>query len=111
MTGFLDAGRPPGFIPTDRSSPRHQLLEAPRPTPLEWARRRRTDREARRAEAIRERAVTRLSRLGMQWKLIDVAELGLPAKNTFLAIGPAGVFLVTVREHGRTRVRLAGDVV
>ncbi|GAA5189403.1 hypothetical protein GCM10023322_42170 [Rugosimonospora acidiphila] len=109
MTGFLDAGRPPGLIPTDRDS--DHLLQAPRPTPLEWARRRRNDREARRADAIRERAVNRLSRLGVQWKVIDIAELGLPAKNTFLAIGPGGVFLVTIKQHGRTRVRLAGDVV
>ncbi|HEY2675259.1 MAG TPA: hypothetical protein VGJ07_33435 [Rugosimonospora sp.] len=110
MTGFLDTGRPPGLIPNERTN-QNPLLEAPRPTPLEWARRRRNEREARRAEAVRERAVTRLSRLGIQWKVIDIAELGLPARNTFLTIGPGGVFLVTVKEHGRTRVRLAGDVV
>jgi hypothetical protein len=110
MTGFIDAGRRPGFITPDRD-PRQEVLEAPRPTPLEWAKRRRTEREARRSEVIRERAVNRLSRLGPQWKVIDTAELGLPVKNTFLAIGPGGVFLVTIKEHGRTRVRLAGDVV
>jgi hypothetical protein len=60
---------------------------------------------------VRERAASRLSRLGAGWKLIDVAELGLSVKHAFLAIGPGGVFLVTVKEHGRTRVRLAGDVV
>ncbi|GIH13106.1 hypothetical protein Raf01_12780 [Rugosimonospora africana] len=97
-------------MPTDRNN-QNSLLQAPRPTPLEWARRRRNERDARRAEAVRERAVTRMSRLGVQWKVIDIAELGLPAKNTFLTIGPGGVFLVTVKEHGRTRVRLAGDVV
>ena len=110
MTGFLDASRPPGALVPAHSA-RHQLLEAPRPTPLEWARRRRIDREARRAEAARERAVGRLTRLGAAWKLLDVAELGMVANNTFLAIGPGGVFLVTVKQHGRTRVRLAGDVV
>ncbi len=110
MTGFIDVGNPPGLISTDYS-PRHQLLESPRSTPMGWARRRRVDREARRDEADRSRAVTRLARLGSGWKVLDIAELGLPAKNTFLAIGPGGVFLVTVKPQGRSRVRLAGDVV
>jgi hypothetical protein len=110
MTGFLDASRPPGLISPDYSA-RHQLLESPRSTPVEWARRRRTDKEARRAEAAREHAVTRLARLGPAWKVVDVQELGLAVKNTFLAIGPGGLFLITVKQHGRTRVRLAGDVV
>jgi hypothetical protein len=108
MTGILDASHPSGLLSPD---PYRQLLEAPRPTPLEWARRRRMDREARRAELVRERAASRLSRLGTSWKLVDVAELGLPVRNAFLAIGPGGLFLVTVKEHGRTRVRLAGDIV
>jgi hypothetical protein len=110
MTGFLDANRPPGLMPVDRS-PRHQLFEAPRSNPMGWARRRREEREARRDEAVRDRAVTRLARLGAGWKVLDVAELGMAVKNTFLAIGPGGVFLVTVKPQGRSRVRLAGDVV
>jgi hypothetical protein len=69
------------------------------------------EREARRDEAVRDRAVTRLAKLGNSWKVIDVAELGMDVKNTFLAIGPGGVFLVTVKPQGRSRVRLAGDVV
>jgi len=108
MAGILDASHPSGLLSPDSY---RQLLEAPRPTPLDWARRRRLDREARRAELVRERAASRLSRLGSGWKLVDVAELGLSVKNTFVAIGPGGVFLVSVKEHGRTRVRLAGDVV
>jgi hypothetical protein len=110
MTGLIDAGRPPGLISADYN-PRHKLLESPRTTPMGWARRRREDREARRDEADRSRAVTRLARLGSGWKVLDIAELGMPAKNTFLAIGPGGVFLVTVKPQGRSRVRLAGDVV
>src|SRR5215813_14509134 len=110
MTGFLDASRPPGLLPADYL-PRHQLFEAPRSNPLGWARRRRSDREARRDEAVRDRAVTRLAKLGSGWKVIDVSELGLPVRNTFLTIGPGGVFLVTVKPQGRSRVRLAGDVV
>jgi hypothetical protein len=108
MAGILDASHPSGFL---SPPPYHELLDAPRPTALEWARRRRLDREARKADLVRERAANRLSRLGAGWKLIDVAELGLSVKNAFLAIGPGGVFLVTVKEHGRTRVRLAGDIV
>jgi hypothetical protein len=109
MTGFLDTRRPPGIDPPEQ--PQHVMLSAPRPTPLEWARRRRTGREARRAETARDRVVDRLARLGAGWKLLDVAELGLSAKHTFLAIGPGGIFLVCVKPHGRSRVRLAGDVV
>jgi hypothetical protein len=30
---------------------------------------------------------------------------------TFLAIGPGGVFAVTVKDHGRAKVSFAGDVV
>jgi hypothetical protein len=110
MAGILDASHPSGLF-KPHPHPQRELLEAPRPTPLEWARRRRQDREARRAELVLERAANRLSRLGAGWKLVDVAELGLSVRNAFLAIGPGGVFLVSVKEHGRTRVRLAGDVV
>jgi len=92
VTGFIDATRPPGILPADYN-PRHKLLEAPRSLPLGWARRRRADREARRDEAV------------------EIEELGLPVKNTFLTIGPGGIFLVTVKPQGRSRVRLAGDVI
>ena len=30
---------------------------------------------------------------------------------TYLAIGPGGVFAVTVKDHGRAKVSFAGDVV
>lgn len=109
MTGFLDT-RPPGLV-TNEDATGRPLLETPRPTPLEWARRRRNDRDARRAELARERAMGRLARLGSAWKVLDITEIGIDVPNTFLAIGPGGVFLVTVKQHGRTRVRLAGDVV
>ena len=110
MTGFIDATRPPGILPADYN-PRHKLLEAPRSLPLGWARRRRADREARRDEAVRGRAVDRLTKLGAAWKSLEIEELGLPVKNTFLTIGPGGIFLVTVKPQGRSRVRLAGDVI
>ncbi len=76
-----------------------------------WVKRRREDRELRRAELARGRATTRLARLGPDWRMVDVAELGLLNPDTFLAIGPGGLFSVSVKDQGRTRVRLAGDVV
>src|SRR5258706_10334227 len=110
MAGILDASHPSGLF-KPHPHPHRELLESPRPTALEWARRRRLDREARRAELVRERAASRLSRLGAGWRLVDVAELGLSVRHAFLAIGPGGVFLISIKEHGRTRVRLAGDIV
>src|SRR6266498_2327157 len=109
MTSYLDASRTSTLLPAEYY-PRHQLFEAPRGNPLGWAQRRRMDKEARRDEAVRDRAVTRLAKLGASWKVIDVTEIGMAVKNTFLAIGPGGVFLVTVKPQGRSRVRLAGDV-
>jgi hypothetical protein len=109
MTSYLDASRS-ALFPAEYY-PRHQLFEAPRANPAGWAQRRRMDKEARRDEAVRDRAVTRLNKLGASWKVIDVTEIGMAVKNTFLAIGPGGVFLVTVKPQGRSRVRLAGDVV
>ncbi len=111
MTGFLDARPPQGLIPDSGYNPRHSMFESPRYSPLEWARRRRSDRESRRAEVARGRAVTKLARLGEAWKVLDIQEIGLLNPNTFLAIGPGGVFVVIVKQQGRSRVRLAGDVV
>jgi hypothetical protein len=110
MTGYIDASRPPGMLPADYN-PRHKLLEAPRSIQLGWARRRRVDKAARREEAGRSRTVDRLIKLGSAWKVLDIEELGVPSRNTFLTIGPGGVFLVMVKPQGRSRVRLAGDVV
>jgi len=106
------------MIPVDYN-PRHVLLEASRPGPLDWARRRRAEKEAKRLAAAGMRAATRLD----PWPDWYVAELPRPAdwagtdrqpipdRVGFLAIGPAGVFAVNVLDHGRARVLLAGDVV
>ena len=72
-----------------------------------WLRRRREARAHRRAEAGRQRVVHRVEMLGPQWRIVDY-NLDDP---DFLAIGPGGVFQVTVCDHGRSRVQLAGDVV
>ena len=102
--GDLSIG-PPGL------DVRIEGLETPRITPLEWARRRRATQEARRTDAVRNRAMGRLHRLGDEWRLIEANALGLGQRDAFVAIGPGGVFAVTVRSQGRSRVRLSGDVV
>ena len=93
-------------------------IETPRPSPVEWARRRRAERAARRLEAAGARALTRLDRLGPAWRIVDWPRTESyydadPSDDRagFLAIGPGGVYAVTVVDHGRARVLLAGDVV
>src|ERR1700755_962302 len=94
VTGFVHSQ---DFVvrPSDPTSGRAGDLEAagaPRSTPREWARRRRIEKQGRRGEAARERTKGRLNRLGDEWILIDSATLGLPSHESFLAIGPGGVF-------------------
>jgi hypothetical protein len=95
-----------------------ELIEAARTSPLDWARRRRAEREARKVEAAGNRAVHRLGSLGPAWHIIDWPRMDAPdpepgrrERAGFLAIGPGGVFAVTVADHGRARVLIAGDVV
>jgi hypothetical protein len=94
--------------------------EQPRPNAADWMRRRRADRDARRLEAAGNRALTRLDRLGPNWHIVDWPRVESstyaepdPADDRagFLAIGPGGVYAVTVADHGRARVLIAGDVV
>ncbi|SCL15607.1 hypothetical protein GA0070624_0769 [Micromonospora rhizosphaerae] len=96
------------------------VLEPARPTPLEWARRRRAERGARRLEAAGARALGQLDHLGPAWHVIewprtDVSDVlldhGQDERAGFLAIGPSGLFAVTIADHGRARVLVAGDVV
>ncbi|WP_422772571.1 hypothetical protein ACN28C_06010 [Plantactinospora sp. WMMC1484] len=99
-------------------------LDAVRPTPMEWARRRRAERDARRIEAAGARALSRLDHLGPSWhvvewprteltqsSLLDLDYRSRDERAGFLAIGPSGLFAVTVADHGRSRVLIAGDVV
>jgi hypothetical protein len=104
-----------------RPAPPPAAIEAPRQSPAEWARRRRAERDARRLEAAGARALTRLDRLGPAWHIVDWPRTDLaqsyhepdPSDDRagFLAIGPGGVYAVTVADHGRARVLIAGDVV
>jgi len=45
--------------------------------------------------------------LGPDWRIVDYH----PDDPDFLAIGPGGIFQVTVADHGRQRVEIAGEVV
>ncbi|MGW5669884.1 hypothetical protein [Micromonospora sp. NPDC003776] len=106
-------------LPHPRVEPT-SVLEPARPTPLEWARRRRAERGARRLEAAGARALGQLDHLGPAWHVIewprtDAADVlldrGQDERAGFLAIGPSGLFAVTIADHGRARVLVAGDVV
>ncbi|MEU4561871.1 hypothetical protein AB0F72_26100 [Actinoplanes sp. NPDC023936] len=90
-------------------------------SPAEWVRRRRADRIDRRLEVAGARAFGRLGRLGESWHIVDWSQTGLSrrhdesdpvrARASFLAIGPAGVYAVTVADQGLSRVLIVGDVV
>ncbi len=95
------------------------LLEAARPRPMDWARRRRAERDARRIEAAGARALNRIEHLGPSWHVVewprtdsfDALFTGADDQAGFLVIGPSGLFAVTIADHGRSRVMVAGDVV
>ncbi|BBH69827.1 hypothetical protein ACTI_65120 [Actinoplanes sp. OR16] len=67
------------------------------------------------------RAFGRLGRLGESWHIVDWSQTGLSrrhdendpvrARAGFLAIGPGGVYAVTVADQGLFRVLIVGDVV
>src|SRR4029453_15259723 len=110
------------LAPVDRRHPAAPApLRPPAPSPREGAPPRRAERDARRLEAAGARALTRLDRLGPAWHIVDwprtdsAQSLYEPDPSDdragFLAIGPGGVYAVTVADHGRARVLIAGDVV
>ncbi len=82
-----------------------------RPVPLDWRRSRREERDTRRADAAHRRAAARMQSLGMDWRVLDLQATAGADRMRFLALGPGGVFAVTVKDHGRSRVNFAGDVV
>ncbi len=81
------------------------------PSAWEWMRSRREDREARRAEAAHRRAAEHMRSLGGDWQILDLQATAGVDRMRFLALGPGGVFAVTVKDHGRSRVSFSGDVV
>jgi hypothetical protein len=58
-----------------------------------------------------QRAAQRLEALGHSWRVLDLLEAAGSDRMSFLAVGPGGIFAVTVKDHGRSRVSFAGDVV
>jgi hypothetical protein len=105
-------GGVPGARPTVRPPGRGPA--APPRSPLDWAKRF-TGRGSRRLSAAGQRAEHQLEHLAPAWQVVDWPEPVLVATDQdqagFLAIGPGGVYSVTVVDHGRQRVMLAGDVV
>jgi hypothetical protein len=82
-----------------------------RPSPLSWMRQRRIDRETRKVESARQRIADRMGSLGSEWRVRDLKDATEHDRTTFLAVGPGGVFAVTIKDHGRSRISFAGDVV
>jgi hypothetical protein len=78
---------------------------------MEWMRTRRTEREIKRAEQAHQRAAQRLEAIGPNWRVLDLQATAGSDRMSFLAVGPGGIFAVTVKDHGRSRVSFAGDVV
>lgn len=81
-----------------------------------WARSRHSGRANRRVVAVCERAATRLGQdLGPTWKIVHIPDPDAASVADdhagFLAIGPSGVFAVSVVDQGRQRVMIAGDVI
>lgn len=93
---------------------RDEIRPAPyisRPSPLGWMRQRRAERDARKAESARQRIAQRMDSLGKDWKVLDLKAPAEASRTNFLAVGPGGVFAVTVKDHGRSRISFSGDVV
>ncbi len=76
-------------------------------SPLSWMRGKREERATRKLMTQRARVVAQVELLGPQWRVLDLN----PADPDFIAIGPGGIFSVTVCDHGRAKVEVAGDVV
>lgn len=94
---------------------RPQLSEPLRLPATQWAKRIRDEQLVRRMAAAEERAA---HRLGSDWHVIDwpnlrplVSDGKAAPLPGFLAIGPGGIFSVSLVQHGRSRVMVAGDVV
>lgn len=92
-------------VPPDRS----------RPGAMSWARKKFVDGTARRFGASG-RAEHRLGQsLGPAWRVVQppvtVSQQARRDRNSFLAIGPGGVFAISVVDQGRQRVMIAGDVI
>lgn len=112
MSDFLHPRSGSALDPVpDRYSGKHEIVDGSRVSPLEWMRTRRVERENRRADAAHQRVAERMGSLGNEWRVLDLQAAAGSDRMSFLAVGPGGVFAVTVKDHGRSRVNFAGDVV
>src|SRR6185312_1431808 len=72
------------------------IVDAGRPTPIDWVRTRKAERDTRREEAAHSRLYRRvgslIGHLGDEWHVLDLRELGGAERTGFLAVGPGGVF-------------------
>lgn len=91
--------------------PDRDVVYSARSGPIDWVRSRRAERDQRRAEAAHQRLAQRMASIGDEWRILDLKRATGTENASFLAVGPGGVFAVTVKEHGRSRVQFAGDVV
>jgi hypothetical protein len=108
MTGIDGSALFPGPA---RPASTDAFVDAARQSPLEWVKGRRAAREQRRAEQAHQRTAHNLAALGPDWKVVDLQRLAGTERMSYLALGPGGVFAVTVKNHGRSKVMFAGDVV
>jgi hypothetical protein len=113
MTGLLHSSDGPGIFsaPPAGHVPGDYLDGSTRTSPSEWVRSRREAAVQRRVAAKHARTAQKLAALGPGWEVVDLREVAGTAPMTYLAIGPGGVFAITVKDHGRAKVQFAGDVV
>jgi hypothetical protein len=111
MASLVRPGSRSAPLPDPARLPDHlPFVDGVRPSPLDWMRSRRIDRDTRRADAAHQRIAERMGELGRQWRVLDLQAAGCD-RMRFLAVGPGGVFAVTVKDYGRARIGLTGDVV
>jgi hypothetical protein len=95
---------------------RYEALKSPtfevaRPSALERFKGYLVERENQKADAAQGRVARRLESLGDEWRVLDLQAAAGSERMSFLTLGPGGIFAVTVKDHGRTRISFAGDVV
>lgn len=86
-----------------------------RSSPLDRARQLLATRTARQVAATSKRAAQKLAaHLSPAWRIVDWPDVAVAAGEEtpgFLAIGPSGVYAVSVVDQGRQRVMIAGEVI
>lgn len=83
----------------------------PHQSALDWARQR-FARPTRRRSGAEQRVARQLEQLGTSWRVVEWPPVGAGSgEAAFLVVGPGGLYSVSIVDHGRQRVMLAGDVV